>query len=359
MYDPKAHGSFCDICPLKGKTVVPPAAHPSPQFVVVGEGPGRVEERLGAPFMGASGKLLDQLLHTNGLRRDKAHITNAALCRGESDRENDKAAECCAPRLLRELEAAGKDHSSRDGGTLVPRSRTGANGTAPPTLLLGKAATRSVLGVASILAARGFIFSGKEIPEEKLKTARQAAEVEAGGSTRARSVRGKQVRNVSSRGGKNGGDADTRSGRKALAARVWEGRAALAGRTFCPSIHPAFVLRADTWAPIIRLDFARFARVVKGEIGKLSDDAAYSLQIKDLNTLGPTVSLDIETDGVRVLETKILSVQISDGGNTVVLWPWKSKYAKPLSRFLRSRQSVVAHNGFQFDQIVCERHGIK
>jgi uracil-DNA glycosylase len=323
-YDPKAHGAFCDICPLKGRTVVPPSVHPSPQFVVVGDGPGRVEEKLGAPFMGASGKLLDQLLHANGLRRDKAHITNAALCRGESDRENDKAAECCAPRLLRELKTAGQDPSVRPDRALVPIVGGRAVGLAPPTLLLGKAATRSVLGVASILAARGFIFSGKEIPEATIKAAGKA-----------------------------------KSPRAPLREATLKARAALQGRTFCPSIHPAFVLRADTWAPIIRLDFARFARVVKGEIGKLSDDAAYSLQIKDLNTLGKIVSLDIETDGVRVLETKILSVQISDGQRTVVLWPWKARYARKLSSFLRSRDAVVAHNGYQFDQIVCERHGIK
>jgi uracil-DNA glycosylase family 4 len=298
-YSPEAHGARCDICPLKGRTVVPPTVHPSPQFIVVGEGPGRVEERLGAPFVGASGKLLDTLLRSNGLRRDHAHITNAALCRGESDKENDKAAECCAPRLLREL------------GSVT--------GAARATLLLGKTATRSVLGVSSILAARGFVWTAPEVKVTKQKATPQ-------GELRAATLAGRQ---------------------------------SLAGRTFFPSIHPAFVLRADTWHPIIKIDFERFSRYLKDPAFALQDEAPYSTTLESLKGLAKVVSLDIETDGIRVLETKILCVQISDGERTTVLWPWKRKYATPLSRFLKTRDAVVCHNGYNFDQIVLMRHGVK
>src|ERR1700690_2411012 len=90
-YDPEKAGAFCSICPLKGKPVVPPTFHPAPAYVVVGDSPSRADEKMGAAFSGQAGGLLDSLLRTNGLRRDKAHLTNAALCRGESDRDNDKA----------------------------------------------------------------------------------------------------------------------------------------------------------------------------------------------------------------------------------------------------------------------------
>jgi uracil-DNA glycosylase len=282
-----------------------------------------VEEKLGVPFVGASGKLLDLLLRTNGLRRDKAHITNAALCRGESDRDNDKAAECCAPRLLRELaELRGTtDKSDRPQGGVAIVS--GAPAAAPPTILLGKTAARSVLGVTSILAARGFIFTAKVIEEQTIKAAGKA-----------------------------------KSLRAPLRAATLAGRAALSGGTYLPTLHPAFVLRADTWKPLIEIDFNRFARLVRGEIRELADEAPYSLDFRDLKTLGPIVSLDIETDGVKVLETKMLSVQISDGSRTVVLHPWLKKYARPLSKWLRTRKTVVTHNGYGFDIIVLRQHGV-
>ena len=304
-----AHGARCDLCPLRGNIVVPPTLHLSPKFVVVGEGPGRVEERLGAPFLGQSGKLLDSHLAKNGLRRSDAWVTNAALCRGESDRENDKAADCCAPRLLRELAAHPGDK---------------------PIIALGKAATRSILGVKSILAARGFVWRAKEIPEATLKAARKAS-----GKKDARAI-------------------------LSLRAATLEGRAALSGRVVFPMLHPAFILRADVWNPIFTLDFERFGRFMRGELKwPLADVAPYTTRFADIRKLGKVVSLDIETDGVKVLETKILSVQTSDGRNTVVIHPWLPKYAARLSKWLASRTTVVGHNLFQFDLIVLKRHRVQ
>jgi uracil-DNA glycosylase family 4 len=318
-----AHGARCDLCPLKGNAVVPPTSHPSPKFFIVGEGPGRVEERLGAPFLGQSGKLLDAHLAKNGLRRSDAWITNAALCRGESDRENDKAADCCAPRLLGELRILARP-GERSGRMGAPDERH------PPIIALGKAPTRSILGVKSILAARGFVWRAKEIPEATLKAARKAS-----GKKGARAILG-------------------------LRAATLEGRAALSGRIVFPMLHPAFILRADVWNPIFTLDFERFGRYMRGALKwPLEDVAPYTTRFADIRKLGKVVSLDIETDGVKVLETKILSVQTSDGENTVVIHPWLPKYAAKLSGWLASRTTVVGHNLFQFDLIVLERHGVK
>ena len=82
-YDPVAHGAHCHVCPLKGNVVVPSApASKRLKLVIVGEGPGRVEEKVGIPFMGSSGKFLDQLLFQQGkdFPRASIHITNAMLC---------------------------------------------------------------------------------------------------------------------------------------------------------------------------------------------------------------------------------------------------------------------------------------
>jgi len=44
--------------------------------MVVGEAPGRREDQLGEPFVGAAGRFLDELLASIGLQRDKVFITN-------------------------------------------------------------------------------------------------------------------------------------------------------------------------------------------------------------------------------------------------------------------------------------------
>lgn len=48
-------------------------------IAIIGEAPGAEEERLGAPFVGPSGKLLDSLLHKAGLLRGSCWISN--VCR--------------------------------------------------------------------------------------------------------------------------------------------------------------------------------------------------------------------------------------------------------------------------------------
>ncbi len=44
--------------------------------MVVGEGPGRQEDRQGRPFVGAAGGVLNGLLAEAGLRREEVYITN-------------------------------------------------------------------------------------------------------------------------------------------------------------------------------------------------------------------------------------------------------------------------------------------
>lgn len=299
-YDPRAYGARCDICPLaKTGKPVPPTAK-TPVLAIVGEGPGRAEEKLGAPFVGASGKFLDDRLRKDArIDRDSCHITNAALCRGEKDKDNERAAECCAPRLLAEVE------------------KLPAN---VPVVALGKTATRVLLGVRNILSSRGFIWRAREIEPATIRATKKKD-----------SLKGETL---------------------AL-------RAFLAGRVILPTLHPAFVLRADTWKPISELDWRRIGRVVRGKVKKLEDECDYQIGGPELlRDFGPAVAADIETDGIRPLECGILSIGISDGRRTVELWPWHDWFARDVAAFFASRSHVIFHNGNNFDLLCLEQHGV-
>ncbi len=70
----------------------------------VGEAPGRNEDLRGEPFVGAAGKLLDELLASIGLRRAEVYIANILKCRPPANR--DPAAleiETCSPFLAEQI----------------------------------------------------------------------------------------------------------------------------------------------------------------------------------------------------------------------------------------------------------------
>lgn len=77
--------------------------------VLIGEAPGRDEEKMLRPFVGAAGKNLDKLLGEAGLLRDEVFITNVVKYRPISTdgrNRNPSASERCRalPLLLEELE---------------------------------------------------------------------------------------------------------------------------------------------------------------------------------------------------------------------------------------------------------------
>lgn len=67
-------------------------------WMVIGEAPGADEDRLGMPFVGRAGKLLDKILVAIGLRREQVFITNILKCRppGNRDPKPEEAASCRA-----------------------------------------------------------------------------------------------------------------------------------------------------------------------------------------------------------------------------------------------------------------------
>jgi DNA polymerase len=79
---------------------------PSARIVMVGEGPGRDEDRLGRPFVGAAGKLLDRIIAAMGLRRQEVYICNVIKCRPPKNRDPlPEEIEACGPFLHRQLRA--------------------------------------------------------------------------------------------------------------------------------------------------------------------------------------------------------------------------------------------------------------
>ena len=84
---------------------MPGSGSAAAEVFFLGEGPGAKEDELGEPFVGRSGKYLDQLLDTVGLDRDHVFITNVVKCRPPSNRDpHVSEVEACAPYLERQLE---------------------------------------------------------------------------------------------------------------------------------------------------------------------------------------------------------------------------------------------------------------
>lgn len=76
----------CGLC--RGRTnAVPGEGNPDADIMFIGEGPGFYEDQLGRPFVGASGKFLDQLLASIGLNRKTVFIGNVVKCRPPNNRD--------------------------------------------------------------------------------------------------------------------------------------------------------------------------------------------------------------------------------------------------------------------------------
>ena len=124
------------------RPIVPGEGSPLARLALVGEAPGREEERLGRPFVGPAGRLLDALLAEVGLSRADVWVTNVfkrrpvALRDGREENRAPTAAELRAGLrwLLQEL------------GIVRPRL----------VVCLGAVALRALLGRGTTLGeARG------------------------------------------------------------------------------------------------------------------------------------------------------------------------------------------------------------
>jgi len=78
----------CRRCKLREgcSQVVFGEGDPDALLMLVGEGPGRDEDRLGRPFVGRAGKLLDKILEAAGFQRKEVYIANVVKCRPPQNR---------------------------------------------------------------------------------------------------------------------------------------------------------------------------------------------------------------------------------------------------------------------------------
>ena len=103
----KAAMESYDGCALKRtcQRTVFADGNPEARVMLIGEAPGADEDRLGLPFVGASGKLLDRMLESIGLDRASAYITNVVPWRPPGNRKPEPTeVELCLPFIARHIE---------------------------------------------------------------------------------------------------------------------------------------------------------------------------------------------------------------------------------------------------------------
>ena len=96
-----------DGCALKltAKSTDFGAGNENAQIMFIGEAPGADEDRVGLPFVGRSGRLLEKMLSAIGLNRDDVFITNVIMWRPPGNRTpTDSEVAVCLPFLKRQIE---------------------------------------------------------------------------------------------------------------------------------------------------------------------------------------------------------------------------------------------------------------
>ena len=116
-----------DDCPLKhtASNLCFADGNPGARLMIIGEAPGRDEDRMGVPFVGADGQLLDKMIASIGLDRASVYLTNLLPWRPPGNRSpTDEETAMLLPWLFRHVQLAKPEF----------------------VLLLGRAAAKLVLG---------------------------------------------------------------------------------------------------------------------------------------------------------------------------------------------------------------------
>jgi uracil-DNA glycosylase family 4 len=97
----------CTRCPLHQTrtTVVFGAGNADADLMFIGEAPGANEDRMGLPFVGQAGKLLDRMLGEIGMDRGEVFICNTLKCRPPDNRDPlPNEIEACSDYLRRQVD---------------------------------------------------------------------------------------------------------------------------------------------------------------------------------------------------------------------------------------------------------------
>lgn len=98
---------MCSNCALRSSCmqVVPGSGNAEAEIMFIGEAPGKKEDELGEPFVGAAGKFLDEMLASIKLKREDVYIANVCKCRPPNNRDPlPKEIETCWPWLEKQIE---------------------------------------------------------------------------------------------------------------------------------------------------------------------------------------------------------------------------------------------------------------
>ncbi len=85
----------CKLCKTR-QNIVFGTGNKQAKLMFIGEGPGADEDRLGEPFVGRAGKLMNLAFETLGIDRNEVYIANVVKCRppGNRNPEEDEAVAC-------------------------------------------------------------------------------------------------------------------------------------------------------------------------------------------------------------------------------------------------------------------------
>jgi len=96
----------CERCHLREKCtqVVMGEGAINNKIMFIGEGPGADEDRIGRPFVGRAGRLLDKIFEAININRNDVYITNIVKCRPPNNRVPTLSeAKACMPILKSEI----------------------------------------------------------------------------------------------------------------------------------------------------------------------------------------------------------------------------------------------------------------
>ena len=85
----------CKLCTTR-QNIVFGVGNKNADIMLIGEGPGADEDRLGEPFVGRAGKLMNMAFDVLGIKREELYIANVVKCRppGNRNPEDDEASAC-------------------------------------------------------------------------------------------------------------------------------------------------------------------------------------------------------------------------------------------------------------------------
>ena len=144
LADTVAACQACGLCRTRRQTVFGTGDRQA-DWLIVGEAPGEQEDLQGEPFVGAAGKLLDNMLRAIGKSRDsQVYIANVLKCRPPGNRNPEPAEVAqCEPYLRRQV------------ALLQPRI----------ILAMGRFAVQSILGTTEAIGKlRGQVYDYQGVP---------------------------------------------------------------------------------------------------------------------------------------------------------------------------------------------------